>query len=156
MGRNGRVERMDQIDQAMRLQTRKRDARQIERIDPEFFFQACTARVFRHEMAVERRIVRDERGVSHELYELLARLNGRRSVSDVSIEDIRQMRDFIGNGLARIHKRHEPFGDFTALKTSGSNLRELIFPFGNARGFSVDNHDIAVEVTIIGVQSLRF
>ena len=107
-------------------------------------------------MAVERRVVRDERGVAHELHELLARLNGRRSVGDVSIEDIRQMRDFIGNGLARIHECHEPFGDFTAFKTSGGDLRELIFSFGNARGFSVDNHDIAVEVTIIGVQSLRF
>ena len=147
---------MNQINQAMRLQARKRDARQIERIDPEVFFQACTARVFRHEMAVERGVVRDERGVSHELHELLARLNGRRSVGDVSIEDIRKMRNFIGNGLARIHECHEPFGDFTALKTSGGDLRELIFSFGNARGFGVDNHDIAVEVTIIGVQSLRF
>ena len=107
-------------------------------------------------MAVERGVVRDERGVSYELHELLARFNGRRGVGDVGIEDIRKMRNFIRDGLARIHERHEPFGDFTALKTSGGNLRELIFPFGNARGFSVDNHDIAVEVTIIGVQSLRF
>ncbi len=111
---------------------------------------------FRHEMAVECGVVRDERGVAHELRELLARLNGRGRIGDIGIKDIRKMRNFIGNRLAGIHERHEPFSDFAALKTSGSNLCKLVFPFGNARGFGIDNHDIAVEVTVVGMQSLRF
>ena len=147
---------MNQIDQTMRLQTRKRDARQIEGIDPKVFFQACATRVFRHKMTVKRGVVRDERGVAHETRELLARLNGRGRIGDIGIKDIRKMGNFIGNRLAGIHERHKPFSDFTALKTSGSNLRELVFPFGNARGFGIDNHDIAVEVTVVGMQSLRF
>ena len=101
---------MNQIDQAMRLQTRKRDARQIEGIDPKVFFQACATRVFRHKMTVERGIMRNERGVAHETCELLARLNGRGRIGDIGI----------------------------------------------ARGFGIDNHDIAVEVTVVGMQSLRF
>ena len=107
-------------------------------------------------MTVERSIMRNERGIAHELRKLLTRLNGRGGVGDIGIEDIRKMRNFIRNRLAGVHERHEPFGDFTALKASSGDLRKLIFSFGNARGFSVDNHDIAVEVTVIGVQSLRF
>ena len=92
----------------------------------------------------------------NETRELLARLNGRGRIGDVGIKDIRKMRNFIGNRLAGIHERHKPFSDFAALKTSGSNLRELDLSFGNARGFGIDNHDIAVEVTVVGMQSLRF
>ena len=121
---------MNQIDQAMRLQTWKRDARQIEGIDPKVFFQACATRVFRHKMTVERSIMRNERGIAHELREPLARLNGRGRIGDIGIKDIRKMGNFIGNRLAGIHERHKPFSDFTAFKTSGSNLRELVFPFG--------------------------
>ena len=47
---------------------------------------------FRHKMTVKRGVVRDERGVAHETRELLARLNGRGRIGDISIKDIRKMK----------------------------------------------------------------
>ncbi len=85
MRRHRRVERLHDIDETMRFQTRKRDARKVERVNPKIAGQRCAALAFGAESFVECSVVRDDAGIAHERSELDSRIVRRRGVRNVFI-----------------------------------------------------------------------
>ena len=150
MGRYGSIERSNEIDQPMGFESRQRDAREIERVDPRVFRKRRAVHVLRCEITIELGVVRHDVRCSNEFDKIGESLGGSRGIGDVFVMDIRQPRNIFGNRLSRIHECHEPFDDFPVFHPGGGDLRQFIVVDGKSRGLRIENDDIAIELSVIG------
>ena len=155
MRRERRTERSDEIEQPMRLQARNGDARKVERIDPRVLEQWISARVARGERAVELRVMGNDLGISHEFHQSGQSFLRLRCRGDVGVMDVREMSHLFGNGLPRIHERHEPLDDFPAIHTGSGDLGQFIVVERKPRCLRVKHHDGAVKFSEIQFSGQR-
>ena len=134
----------------MRLQARKRNARQIERIDPEILEQRVARWRFRCEAFVESGVMSNHRRVTDKLGQASTCLVRKGRIHYVFVVDIGQTSDFVRDMLPGVDKRHEPFRHNTAFEAGGRYLRELVVVLRKTRRLGIEDNDIAIEVAKIG------
>ena len=137
---------LHQVDKAMRSHTRKSDARQIERVNPDVVQKRVSTRMASRKRAVKLSVVGDYLRIAGKLDKPCECLIRRRCVRYIFIMDVRQMSDIIGNRFPRIDERHIPINDLTMLHARRGNLRKLVMVKGETRGFGVDYDDVLIKV----------
>ena len=133
----------------MRFQTRKRDARKVERIDPRVLQQRITTGMAGGERAVELGIMRDYFRISHEFYQIRQGIGWKWRIRHVLVVDIGQIGDILRNRLPRVHERDEPVDDPPLLHAGGGDLRQLVVIERETGRLGVEDHDIAIKIPII-------
>ena len=146
MRRERGAERLHQIEQTMRLQTRECDARKVERIDPRVLQQRVATGMPGGERAVELGIVRDDFRVPHEFHQFRQGLGWKWRIRHILVVDIGQVGDVFRDRLSRVHERDEPVDDPPLLHASGSDLRQLVVIERESCCLGVDDHDIAIKI----------
>ncbi len=139
------AERTHQIQQTMGFQTRQRDFRQVQRIEPEVLLQRLTRWVLGAERAVEVGVMSHHIGIAHKFNQALYRIIGARGVGHIFVADIRKVGNVVGDGLARVHERDVPAGYFTFLHTRSGNLYKLVVCEGKTCGLRVDDDHIFIQ-----------
>ena len=145
MGGNRRTEGLHQVDEPMGFQLRQRDARQIERIEPQIALQGIPRRMLGAEVLIEGGIMRHKIAFAHEFDQARQSLCGTRGVLDVLVVDIGQMLDFFGNGLSGVHEGGVPAHDLTLAKASCGDLGQLIILERDTCGLGIDHHHILIQ-----------
>ena len=141
---------LHQVDKAMRSHTRKSDARQIERVNPDVVQKRVSTRMASRKRAVKLSVVGDYLRIAGKLDKPCECLIRRRCVRYIFIMDVRQMSDIIGNRFPRINERHIPINDLTVFHARCGNLRKLVMVKREARGFGINYHDVLVKIAEVG------
>ena len=103
----------------------------------------------RGEGAIEGGVMGHKLRITNEFGKLRKRFFRRRSISNVFIVNIGQVRNIFRNRLSGVYERHEPIDNLALIHAGGRNLRQLIVIEREAGRLGVYNDDIAVELTVI-------
>ncbi|MEI2996141.1 MAG: hypothetical protein V8T19_03095 [Senegalimassilia anaerobia] len=146
---NRRPEGANQVDKSMGFQAGESNASKIQGVKPGVLQQRIAAWMSRGEGAIEGGIMGHKLRITNELGELRKRFFRRRSVGNVLVMNIGQMRNIFRNRLSGVYERYEPIDNLALIHAGCRNLRQLIVIEREAGCLGVYNDDIAVKLTVI-------
>ena len=129
------------VGELVGYQTRQRDARQGQRVDPDVAH--AHAALYRLDKGtVERRVVGDNGAAPHKLLEGGHGFLSRRGLHHVCIGNAGQLCDFGRNGHTGVHKRVEAVDDFASTKAGRRDLDQAVVLQRQPGGLGVEDDDI--------------
>ena len=148
---NRRTKGANQVDKPMGFQAGESNTSKVQGIEPSVLKQGVSAWMPRSKGAIKGSVMGYKLRPTNKFDKLSKRFFWRRSVGNILIVNIGQVRNIFRDRLPGVYERHKPIDYLTLIHASGRNLRQLIVIERETSCLSVYNHDIAIEFTIIAL-----